>query len=133
MTKLVTLANKAKNATPLILPTGDLIPANGSASVSPANWEKAKDNRTVKAWIESGALVVKGGSSASGDGDKGKAPEGDGGTGNGGDAAAENEARLRGMSIAELTAAIEAKGGKDKVKSGMTKDEVVKIALEVGA
>ncbi|MRX33215.1 hypothetical protein [Aminobacter sp. MDW-2] len=58
MTKQVTLENTRAGG--FGLPTGQVVPGNGSIVVEPEIWEAAKDHPVVKAMVDGGHLIVDG-------------------------------------------------------------------------
>lgn len=138
------VTNNTKGA--LGLPGGPVI--RPGATVRVENFEK-KESTVVKAWIDSKALTVKdakGGEPApapannGGNGGGNGSNDGQGnGDGNGGGTAfvAKSEDELRAMTNGEIAAYIEdkdpVKGLGGEVKSGMNKDDLVKLAVELQA
>lgn len=69
MSKQVTLENTLAGG--FGLPTGQIVPANGSIVVEPEIWEEVKTHPVILARVESGALIVDGkGRKKDADGDR---------------------------------------------------------------
>ncbi|TRD06847.1 MULTISPECIES: hypothetical protein [unclassified Mesorhizobium] len=58
MTKQITLENTRAGG--FGLPTGQVVPGNGSIVVEPEIWEASKDHPVVKAMVNDGHLIVDG-------------------------------------------------------------------------
>lgn len=58
MSKQVTIENTRAGG--IGLPTGQLVPGNGSISVEPEIWGASKDHPVVKAMVDEGALIIDG-------------------------------------------------------------------------
>lgn len=120
----VTISNTTRS--PLGLPKGPRVPALGSISIDADDWAKKNSNAVVKSWLAAGALKVGGAAAKQVEGEKQK--EGEGGNGEP-DTSAEREAEFRAKTNPELADWIEKNGGKDQLKVGMVKDDLVALAM----
>lgn len=134
--------------TPSRLPLGALVDKRSSVVIPTDLWDKQKNHRVVKAWLDTEALVVGKGEPKADKAQSSKAPaddnddeganddsqeNGDDGEGEGdGEDVTDAEERYRALTNAELAKLINAKKP-GSTKIGMTKDELVSLAIELEA
>lgn len=138
--------------TPFRLPLGALVDKRSSVVIPTDLWDKQKNHRVVKAWLETEALVVGKGEPKADKAQSSKTPaddkdgegadddsqeNGDDGEGDGdgdgdGEDVTDAEEQYRALTNAELAKLINAKKP-GSTKIGMTKDELVSLAIELEA
>lgn len=134
--------------TPFRLPLGALVDKRSSVVISTDLWDKQKNHRVVKAWLDTEALVVSKGEPKADKAQSSKTPaddkddegadddsqeNGDDGKGEGdGEDVTDAEEQYRALTNAELAKLINAKKP-GSTKIGMTKDELVSLAIELEA
>lgn len=129
----------AKNVTnhtqsPLGLPNGTIVDPGKTVLVK--DWGKIESNTVVKGWLDAKALTLSAANEEKAD-QTNETNGGQGGTGAGtGNSTgtlfvAKTEEELRALTNGELAAYIESEDLGGNVKSGATKDDLVKQALEL--
>lgn len=135
--------------TPFRLPLGVLVDKRASVTIPAPDWDKQKNHVVVKAWLQTGALVAGKGEPKADNAQSSSIPADDNGEGDANDDGAENgddgegegdgnddvteaEEQYRALTNAELAKLINAKKP-GSTKIGMTKDELVALAIEIEA